>query len=95
MRICDEVEGYDTLSVEAQATFDLIYSQVFSGQVDRGELGTRSFSLPYPLKKAEFNAVLDLYEATRALEEYQNFQYRTDDSGVVNGAYCQRIQRTG
>ena len=42
---------------EQKALFDLLYSQVLSGDVAAGNLPTRSFDLPYELKKAEFNQV--------------------------------------
>lgn len=51
--ICDEVEGYDALTREQKALFDLLYSQVLSGDVAAGNLPTRSFDLPYPPEKAE------------------------------------------
>ncbi len=93
--ICDQVEGYEQLTFGGQRAFDLLYSQVFSGRVDRGEARTRSFELAEPIPAQEFRAVLDLYEASGCLERYPNFKYRTDDSGTVSVAYCQRIIRTG
>lgn len=89
--ICDEVEGYDTLSREQKALFDLLYSQVLSGDVAAGNLPTRSFDLPYELKKAEFNQVLELYEASVGKDDYPNHGYRTDDGRIVRRAYCYGI----
>ena len=89
--ICSQVEGYDGLSHEQQALFDLLYSQVFSGDVAAGKLPTRSFDLPYPLKKQEFNAVLELYEASVEPGQYPNHGYRTDDGQIVRRAYCYGI----
>lgn len=89
--VCDQVEGYDALSHEQQALFDLLYAQVFSGDVAAGKLPTRSFDLPYPLKKAEFNAVLELYEASVEPGQYPNHGYRTDDGRIVRRAYCYGI----
>jgi len=89
--ICDQVEGYEALSKEQQALFDLLYSQVFSGDVAAGKLPTRSFDLPYSLKKKEFNAVLELYEASVEPGQYPNHGYRTDDGRIVRRAYCYGI----
>ena len=52
---------------------------------------TRSFDLPYELKKAEFNQVLELYEASVGKDEYPNHGYRTDDGHIVRRAYCYGI----
>lgn len=89
--ICDQVEGYAQLTKEQQALFDLMDSEVLSGGVAAGKIPTRRFDLPYPLKKDEFNAVLDLYEATANSEPYPNHGYRTDDGRVVHQAYCYGI----
>ncbi len=89
--ICDQVEGYGTLTREQKALFDLLYSQVLSGGVAAGDLPTRSFDLPYPLEKAEFNQVLELYEASVGKDEYPNHGYRTDDGRIVRRAYCYGI----
>lgn len=89
--ICDEVEGYDALTREQKALFDLLYSQVLSGDVAAGNLPTRSFDLPYELKKAEFNQVLELYEASVGKDDYPNHGYRTDDGRIVRRAYCYGI----
>lgn len=92
--ICDQVEGYGALSPEQRALFDLMYSQVLSGEVAAGELPTRSFDLPYPLKKDEFNAVLELYEASVEPRQYPDHGYRTDDGRIVRRAYCYGIIHT-
>ncbi len=92
--ICDQVEGYDALTREQKALFDLLYSQVLSGDVAAGNLPTRSFDLPYELKKAEFNQVLELYEASVGKDEYPNHGYRTDDGRIVRRAYCYGIIHT-
>lgn len=89
--ICDQVEGYGVLTREQKALFDLLYSQVLSGGVAAGDLPTRSFDLPYPLEKAEFNQVLELYEASVGKDEYPNHGYRTDDGRIVRRAYCYGI----
>lgn len=89
--VCSEVEGYGALSREQQALFDLMYSQVLSEGVASGKYPTRSFDLPYPLKKSEFRAVLDLYEASMARETRPTHGYRTDDEGTVYKAYCYGI----
>ena len=88
---CDDVPGYDTLTWEQQALFDLLYSEVFSGGVASGELSTRSFTLPYPLEKEAFNAVLELYESSVVPVERPTFGYRTDDGQMVEEAYCYGI----
>ncbi len=93
--VCDQVEGYDILSHEQRALFDLLYSQVFSGDVAAGKLPTRSFDLPYPLKKAEFNEVLELYEASIGPGQYPHHGYRTDDGRIVRRAYCYGIIHSG
>ena len=41
-----------------------MYSEVLSGGVAAWKISTWSFDLPYPLEKEEFNATLDLYEAS-------------------------------
>lgn len=41
-----------------------------------------------PLKKAEFNRVLELYEASVGKDEYPNHGCRTDDGRIVRRAYC-------
>lgn len=92
--VCDGVEGYAALSAEQRALFDLIYSQVLSGRVAAGEQPTRSFDLPYPLNKEEFNAVLALYEASVEPGQYPNHGYRTDDGRIVRRAYCYGIIHT-
>lgn len=92
--ICGQVEGYDALTREQKALFDLLYSQVLSGDVAAGNLPTRSFDLPYPLEKAEFNQVLELYEASVGKDEYPNHGYRTDDGRIVRRAYCYGIIHT-
>ena len=89
--ICDQVAGYDALTREQRALFDLLYSQVLSGDVAAGNLPTRSFDLPYSLKKAEFNQVLELYDASVGKDEYPNHGYRTDDGRIVRRAYCYGI----
>lgn len=89
--VCGQVEGYGALAPEQQALFDLLYSQVLSGGVAAGNLPTRSFDLPYALKKAEFNQVLALYEASVGKDEYPNHGYRTDDGRIVRRAYCYGI----
>ncbi|MGO5094945.1 hypothetical protein ACTQ34_03825 [Agathobaculum sp. LCP25S3_E8] len=89
--ICNKVEGYAGLSKEQQALFDLMYSEVLSGGVAAGKIPTRSFDLPYPLKKDEFNAVLELYEASVSTDKYPNHGYRTDDGRIVRQAYCYGI----
>lgn len=61
------------------------------GDVAAGNLPTRSFDLPYELKKAEFNQVLELYEASVGKDEYPNHGYRTDDGHIVRRAYCYGI----
>ena len=62
--VCSEVDGYSNLSSEQKALFDLMYSEVLSGGVAAWKISTWSFDLPYPLEKEEFNAALDLYEAS-------------------------------
>lgn len=89
--ICDQVSGYSNLTKEQQALFDLLYSEVLSGGVAAGKIPTRSFDLPYPLKKAEFNAVLDLYESWVSPEQSYTHGYRTDDGRIVRQAYCYGI----
>ena len=89
--VCSEVDGYSNLSSEEKALFDLMYSEVLSGGVAAGKIPTRSFDLPYPLKKEEFNAVLDLYEASRNPEQHPTHGYRTDDGRIVRRAYCYGI----
>ena len=92
--VCDQVEGYETLSPEQQALFDLMYSQVLSGGVAAGRQRVRSFDLPYPLKKDEFNAVVELYEASIEPGQYPNHCYRTDDGRIVRRASCNGIIHT-
>ena len=92
--ICDQAEGYRDLSTEQQALFDLMYSQVLSGGVAAGKQRVRSFDLPYPLKKDEFNAVLELYEASIEPGQYPNHCYRTDDGRIVRRASCNGIIHT-
>ena len=89
--VCDQVEGYEALSAEQRALFDLMYSQVLSGGVAAGRQRVRSFDLPYPLKKDEYNAVEKLYEASIAPGQYPNHCYRTDDGRIVRRAYCSGI----
>ena len=93
--ICDQVEGYENLSTEQQALFDLMYSQVLSGDVAAGRQRVRSFDLPYPLKKDEYNAVVELYEASIEPGQYPNHCYRTDDGRIVRRASCNGIIHTG
>lgn len=71
--------------------FDLLYSEVLSEGVAVGEIPTRSFDLPYPLEKEEFNEVLELYEASVASEPRPTHGYRTDDGRIVRQAYCYGI----
>lgn len=92
--ICDQAEGYETLSAEQQALFDLMYSQVLSGGVATGRQRVRSFDLPYPLKKEEYNAVVELYEASIEPGQYPNHCYRTDDGRIVRRASCNGIIHT-
>lgn len=89
--ICDDVDGYSNLSSEQKALFDLLYSEVLSGGVAAGEIPTRSFDLPYPLEKEEFNVVLELYEASINPEQLPTHGYRTDDGRIVRRAYCYGI----
>lgn len=89
--VCAEVEGYADLTAEQQALFDLLYSEVLSGGVAAGEIPTRRFDLPYPLKKEAFNAVLELYEASADSEQRSTHGYRTDDGRIVRQAYCYGI----
>ena len=89
--VCDTVPGYGALSPEQQALFDLMYSQVLSGGVAAGKVSTRIFDLPFPLKKSEFNAVLELYEASMMPGQYPDLGYRTDDGQIVERVYCYGI----
>lgn len=89
--VCTEVEGYADLTAEQQALFDLMYSEVLSADVAAGEIPTRRFDLPYPLKKEAFNAVLELYEASVSSEQRPTHGYRTDDGRIVRQAYCYGI----
>lgn len=89
--VCSEVDGYSNLSSEQKALFDLMYSEVLSGGVAAGKIPTRSFDLPYPLKKEEFNVVLDLYDASINPEQRPTHGYRTDDGRIVRRAYCYGI----
>ena len=83
--------SYADLTAGQQALFDLLYSEVLSEDVAAGEIPTRSFDLPYPLEKEEFNAVLELYEASVASEQRPTHGYRTDDGRIVRQAYCYGI----
>ena len=89
--VCAEVEGYADLTAEQQTLFDLMYSEVLSEGVATGEIPTRRFDLPYPLKKEAFNAVLELYEASADSEQRSTHGYRTDDGRIVRQAYCYGI----
>lgn len=89
--ICREVDGYSDLSSEQKALFDLLYSEVLSDRVAAGKIPTRKFDLPYPLKKEEFNVVLELYEASVNPEQRPTHGYRTDDGRIVRQAYCYGI----
>lgn len=89
--VCDQVEGYGALSKEQQALFDLMYSQVLSGDVAAGKQRVRPFDLPYPLKKDEYNAVVELYEASVEPGQYPNHLYWTDDGRIVRRASCNGI----
>ena len=89
--ICSNVEGYDNLTSEQKALFDLMYSEVLSKGVAAGEIPTRRFDLPYPLKKEEFKTVLELYEASVDSEQRPTHGYRTDDGRIVRQAYCYGI----
>lgn len=92
--ICSRAKGYESLSREQQALYDILYSQVLNSNVAEGEISTRSFYLPYPLKKKEFNEVLELYKESDSFQKYPMFEYRTDDEKTVKTAYCQRIDST-
>lgn len=89
--VCTEVKGYADLTAEQQALFDLMYSEVLSEGVAAGEIPTRRFDLPYPLKKDAFNAVLELYEASANAQQRATHGYRTDDGRIVRQAYCYGI----
>lgn len=89
--ICSDVEGYDNLTSEQKALFDLMYSEVLSSGVAAGEIPTRRFDLPYPLAKEEFETVLELYEASVNSEQRPTHGYRTDDGKTVRQAYCYGI----
>lgn len=91
--VCADVEGYSDLTSEQKALFDLMYSEVLSQGVAAGEIPTRRFDLPYPLKKEEFNAVLELYEASANSKQRSTHGYRTDDGRIVRQAYCYGITR--
>ena len=75
--VCTEVKGYADLTAEQQALFDLMYSEVLSEGVAAGEIPTRRFDLPYPLKKDAFNAVLELYEASANAQQRATHGYHT------------------
>ena len=92
--VCDGVEGYRALSREQRALFDLMYSQVLSVEVAAGRQNVRSFDLPYPLKKDEYNAVVELYEASIEPGQYPDHCYWTDDGRIVRRASCNRIVHT-
>ena len=92
--VCDGVEGYSALTREQQALFDLMYSQVLSGDVAAGRQNVRSFDLPYPLKKDEYNQVVELYEASIQPGQYPDHCYWTDDGRIVRRASCNRIVHT-
>ena len=92
--VCNQVEGYEALSAGQQALFDLMYSQVLSGDVAAGKQAVRSFDLPYPLKKDEYNAVVELYEASIEPGQYPDHCYWTDDGRIVRRASCNRIIHT-
>lgn len=92
--VCDGVEGYEALTKEQQALFDLMYSQVLSGDVAAGRQNVRSFDLPYPLKKDEYNQVVELYESSIESGQYPDHCYWTDDGRIVRRASCNRIIHT-
>ena len=92
--ICSETEGYSDLSAEQKALFDLLYSEVLSDSVAAGKIPTRKFDLPYPLRKDEFKAVLELYEASADSAQRRTHGYRTDDGRIVRQAYCCAIVYT-
>lgn len=89
--ISSDVQGYDNLTAEQKALFDLMYSEVLSKGVAAGEIPTRRFDLPYPLKKEEFQTVLELYEASVNSKQRPTHGYRTDDGRMVRQAYCYGI----
>ena len=86
--LCDQVEGYEDLSIEQRALFDLMYSEVPSGGVAAGRQRVQSFDLPYPLIEDEYNAVQELYEASIAPGQHPNHCCRTDNGRIVRRAYC-------
>lgn len=86
--------AYAALSREQQALFDLMYSQVLSGGVAAGRQDVRPFDLPYPLKKDEYNQVVELYEASIEPGQYPDHRYWTDDGRIVRRASCNRIIHT-
>ena len=68
-----------------------MYSEVLSGGVAAWKISTWSFDLPYPLEKEEFNAALDLYEASINPEQRSTHGYRTYVGRIVRRAYCYGI----
>ena len=92
--VCDGVEGYEALTKEQRALFDLMYAQVLSGDVAAGRQNVRSFALPYPLKKDEYNQVVELYESSIEPGQYPDHCYWTDDGRIVRRASCNRIIHT-
>ena len=81
--VCDGVEGYEALTKEQRALFDLMYAQVLSGDVAAGRQNVRSFDLPYPLNESSIGP-----------GQYPDHCYWTDDGRIVRRASCNRIIHT-
>lgn len=81
-----EVYGYDQLSKEEQADFDLLYSDLLIEGLESVE-SVRAFDLPYPVDKAMFDRINGLYQCNHKYNHCEQYQYEYYEEDEPYGQY--------
>lgn len=79
-----EVYGYDQLSREEQADFDLLYS----GLLMEGVESVRAFELPYPVDQTMFDRINGLYQCNHKFNLYEQYEYESNEEDGILKTYA-------
>ena len=86
-----EVYGYDQLSREEQADFDLLYS----GLLTEGVESERVFELPYPVDQTMFDRINGLYQCNHKFNLYEQYGYVSNEEDGILKTYAVINFQTG
>lgn len=86
-----EIYGYDQLSREEQADFDLLYS----GLLTEGVKSLRAFDFPYPVDQAMFDRINGLYQCNHKFNLYEQYEYESNEEDGVLKTYAVIIYQKG